>query len=162
MIPEVVSSVRVTKGPFSLGQGAFAMAGSADYHLGVAPEDAGQRVGYTAGTSNRHRGVITYSEPGGAGHDFIASETLHDSGFGERRGLNKGALLAQTELMSSNHAGELNLFTGLHVARFELPGALRVGDLRAGRVGFADSYTEHSRGASQRGLLAPSRTPAAG
>jgi iron complex outermembrane receptor protein len=153
VIPELVSSVRVTKGPFTLGQGAFALAGSAAYHLGAQPEDRGLRVAYTLGTSNRQRALVTYSPPAGDGHDFIASETVHDEGFGSRRGLNKGAVLAKTELAHSERAGELSLLTAAQLARFELPGTLRADDFAAGRVGFADSYADTSRGASMRGLL---------
>jgi outer membrane receptor protein involved in Fe transport len=153
VIPEVVSSVRVTKGPFTLGQGAFALAGSAAYHLGIEPEDRGLRVAYTLGSSNRHRALVTYSPPAGNGHDFIASETLHDQGFGSRRGLNKSAVLAKTELLNSERAGELSLLAAAYVARFELPGALRSADFATGRVGFDDSYADTSRGASMRGLV---------
>lgn len=153
VIPELISSVGVTKGPFTLDQGAFAMAGSAAYHLGVEPEDRGLRVAHTVGTSNRQRALVSYSPRAGSGHDFIASETVHDDGFGERRGVTKGALLAKTELLHSERAGELNLLTGAHLARFELPGSLRADDFAAGRVGFADSYGGAWRGASMRGLL---------
>lgn len=154
VIPELVTSVRVTKGPFTLAQGAFAMAGSADYHLGVAADDRGLRMAYMLGTSNRHRGVVIYSPRTGNGHEFIASETLHDDGFGQRRGLNKGTALARTELFRSARLGELSLLSGGHLARFELPGALRSADLAAGHVGFRDSYTSDSRGVSLRGFSA--------
>lgn len=153
VIPELVASVRVTKGPFTLGQGAFALAGSAAYHLGIEPEDRGLRVAYTIGTTNRHRGVVTYSPRAGSGHDFIASETVHDDGFGSRRALNKGALLAKVALARSVRWGSLSLVTGGYLARFELPGALRADDYEAGRVGFRDSYSATSHGASIRGLL---------
>lgn len=153
VIPELVSSVRVTKGPFTLNQGAFAMAGSAAYHLGVAPEDRGVRAAYTVGTSNRQRGLVTYSPQESSGHDFIASETLHDDGFGSRRAVNKGTLLAKKQLLGDEHAGDLTLLTAAHLARFELPGTLRADDFAAGRVAFADSYSDSSRGASMRGLL---------
>lgn len=154
VIPELVSSVRVTKGPFTLGQGAFAMAGSAEYHLGVAEEDRGLRAAYTVGSTNRQRGLLTYSPRDGDGHDFIASETLHDDGFGSRRGVNKGTLLARTELVESERLGSLSLLTGGYLARFELPGALRADDAEAGRVGFRDSYSGALRGASMRALAA--------
>jgi iron complex outermembrane recepter protein len=154
IIPELVSSVRVTKGPFTLGQGAFAMAGSASYHLGVAQEDRGLRAAYTIGSSNRQRGLVTYSPHDGDGHEFIASETLHDEGFGSRRGVSKGAVLARSELLHSERYGKLSLLSGGYLARFELPGALRADDLDAGLVHFRDSYTQSSRGASMRALTA--------
>jgi outer membrane receptor protein involved in Fe transport len=154
VIPELVSSVRVTKGPFTLGQGAFAMAGSAEYHLGVAEEDRGLRAAYTLGSTNRQRGLVTYSPRHGTGHDFIASETLHDDGNGDRRAVSKGSVLARTELTRSERMGSLSLLTGGYLARFELPGALRADDEAAGRVGFRDSYSQASRGLSMRGLTA--------
>lgn len=150
VIPELVSSVRVTKGPFTLGQGAFALAGSADYHLGVAEQDRGLRASYTVGTSNRHRSLVTYTPREGDGHDFIASEAVHDEGFGERRGVSKGTLLARRELFGSERFGALRWWGGAYVARFELPGALRSDDLGSGRVGFRDSYADGLRGASLR------------
>jgi outer membrane receptor protein involved in Fe transport len=154
VIPELVSSVRVTKGPFTLGQGAFAMAGSASYHLGVAPEDRGLRAAYTMGSTNRQRGLVTYSPHDGDGHEFIASETLHDEGFGSRRGVSKGTVLARSELVHSERYGNLSLLSGGYLARFELPGALRADHLDAGLVQFRDSYTQSSRGASMRALTA--------
>jgi iron complex outermembrane recepter protein len=154
VMPELISAVHVTKGPFTLKQGAFAMAGSADYHLGVAERDRGLRAAYTVGSTNRHRGLVTYSPRDGDGHDFIASETLHDDGFGSRRGVSKGTLLARRELMHSASSGDLSVLAGGYLARFELPGALRTDDFEEGRIGFRDSYTKESRGASQRALLA--------
>lgn len=154
VIPELVSAVRVTKGPFTLHQGAFALAGSADYHLGVAEEDRGLRASYTVGTTNRHRGVVTYTPTDGNGHEFIASETVRDDGFGARRGVGKGGLLGRRQLFDSEGSGTLSLLGGACIARFELPGALRDDDLATGRVAFRDSYSERLRGASLRALSA--------
>jgi iron complex outermembrane recepter protein len=154
VIPEVVGSVRVTKGPFTLDQGAFAVAGSADYHLGVAEDERGLRAAYTLSTTNRQRGVVTYSPLAGNGHDFIASETLHDDGFGSNRGVNKATLLARSGLAHSERFGELSMLIGGQLARFELPVALRVDDLDRARVDFRDSYSATPRGASLRALVA--------
>ena len=46
VIPEVIQSIRVRKGPFALDDGAFAMAGSVDFDLGV-PETTGGRPSRT-------------------------------------------------------------------------------------------------------------------
>jgi outer membrane receptor protein involved in Fe transport len=154
VIPELISSVRVTKGPFTLQQGAFAMAGSADYHLGLAAEDRGLRAAYTTSTTSRHRGLITYSPRDGNGHDFIASETIHDAGFGKRRGVDKGTVLGKTELLQSEQYGRLSLLGAAYVARFQLPGMIRDDDWQGGRVDFRDAYTDTSRGASLRALSA--------
>ncbi len=157
VIPETVESIRVTKGPFELGQGAFAMAGSADYHLGISPDDQGTRLGYSIGTTNRHRGVMTHSFEGSGGHDFVASETLYDEGFGENRSVGRGVAMMRRTLWSSQHASLAWLGAG-QVARFGLPTPLRNEDFEAGRVGFWDSYEDETRGESVRGLSGLSYT----
>lgn len=154
VIPEVIESVRIVKGPFTLGQGAFAMAGSAEYHLGVPEELRGARIAYTLGTTNRHRAVTTYGPEGGSGHDFVASETLYDGGFGPNRSLARGAVLGRATLADSERHGRLSVLGAGYVARFELPSPLRDDDLAAGRVGFYDGYEPGGRGASVRALTA--------
>jgi outer membrane receptor protein involved in Fe transport len=154
VIPEVIESVEVTKGPFTLGQGAFAMAGSADYQLGIPEPDRGFRSTYTIGTTNRHRGVMTYTPRAGDGQDFIAAEALHDDGFGMNRAIDRGALLGRIRLMDSSEHGTLALLGSGYIARFALPGTLRNEDVEAGRVGFYDAYDSAGRGLSGRGLLA--------
>ena len=154
VIPEVIESVEVTKGPFTLGQGAFAMAGSADYQLGIPDPDRGFRSTYTIGTTNRHRGVVTYTPRTGDGQDFIAAEALHDDGFGVNRAIDRGAILGRIRLMDSSEHGTLALLGSGYFARFALPGTLRNEDVEAGRVGFFDAYDSAGRGLSGRGLLA--------
>lgn len=154
VIPEVIESVEVIKGPFTLDQGAFAMAGSASYQLGVPAGDRGVRGTYTAGSTNRHRGVVTYSPRAGDGRDFVAAEALHDGGFGQNRGIERGAVLGRVRLLGSAARGTLSLLGAGYVARFELPGTLRHQDVEAGRIGFYDAYDRDGRGLSGRGLAA--------
>lgn len=153
IIPEVIQAVNATKGPFTLGQGAFAMAGSADYQLGVAEADRGVRTTYTVGTTNRHRAVVTFSPKDGDGEDFIATEALHDDGFGQNRAINRATLLGRTRLFDSAKHGTLSVLGSGYVARFALPGTLREEDVQAGRVGFYDTYDPAGNGLSARGLV---------
>jgi outer membrane receptor protein involved in Fe transport len=152
IIPEVIDSVVVTKGPFSIDQGPFAMAGSAEYRLGVPPSDLGVRATYGAGTTRRNRGVITYSPEQSDGSSFVALEALHDEGFGQNRQITRGALLAQVRLMDSPTAGSLSWLGSLYLARFGLPGTLRDDDVSRGAVGFYDAYDRRGRGDSERVL----------
>lgn len=152
IIPETVESIRVTKGPFQLDQGAFAMAGSADYHLGVPVSDSGARLAYTAGTTNRHRGVMVHRLEDSSGHDFIASETLYDEGFGENRFVARGGAMLRRVLVSSEHE-TLSFLGAAQVASFGLPTPLRNEDVEDGKVGFWDSYDDRTRGDSARGLV---------
>lgn len=153
VIPEVIASVEVTKGPFTLEQGAFAMAGSADFRLGIAKDNRGFRSSYTIGTTNRHRGVVTYTPRHGHGKDFIAIEALHDDGFGQNRDINRGVLLGRIRLMDSPGWGTLSLLGSGHFATFSLPGTIRDEDVQAGRVGFYDAYDAAGRGLSGRGIV---------
>lgn len=152
IIPEAVEAIRVQKGPFQLDQGAFAMAGSADYHVGVSPSLERTSFGYTVGTTNRHRGVMLHSLGDSARHDFIASETLYDQGFGENRSVARGVAMGRRTLHSSKH-GELSVLGTAHVASFGLPTPLRNEDVDSGRLGFWDSYDDRTRGNATRGLV---------
>ncbi len=153
ILPETISSVEATKGPFLDGQGAFAMAGSVDYRLGIAEEDRGARASYIAGTTNRHRVIGTYSPRDDDGKDFIALEALHDESFGQNRAINRGSFLASWRLTDSPRTGTLSLLTSGYLASFELPGSIRNDDVRTRRVGFYDSYDHAGRGLSGRALL---------
>lgn len=153
VIPESIESVEVTKGPFTLGQGAFAMAGSAKYELGIAPEERGVRMAYTFGTTMRHRGVVTYSPKQGDGEDFVAAEVLTDKGFGVNRGMSRASALGRWRVMKSQRAGDLAVMASAYTAKFELPGTLRNQDYLAGRVGFFDAYDRGARGKSERAIL---------
>lgn len=152
LVPEAIRSVEVTKGPFTLGQGPFAVAGSADYRLGVPRERRGVRVAYTAGSTWRHRGVLTLADP--AGRNFLAVEGLHDEGFGENRDIQRGALLGRWEMVDEPRLGRLHLLGAAHVARFGLPGALREDEVRSGGRGFFDASDPLGRGSSDRALAA--------
>lgn len=154
VIPEAIRSVNVVKGPFTLTQGAFAMAGSAHYALGIPKGDRGLRASYSAGTTNRHRGVLTYSPAAQDGRQFLAIEALHDDGFGQNRSLARGAVLGRLRLIDSKHTGTLSLLSAGHVARFALPGSLRAKDVTRERVGFYEAYDRAGRGLSARGLVA--------
>lgn len=153
IIPEAIDSVRVTKGPFALEQGAFAMAGSAEYRLGIAEGARGLRLAYTGGSTNRHRGVVTYSPADGDGADFVALEALHDDGFGANREIERGSFLSKVRLHDSPRTGTLSLLAAAYFARFELPGSVRNQDVESGDAGFYDAYDSAGRGRSARGLL---------
>jgi len=152
VIPETVQSVEVIKGPFTLRQGAFATAGSANYRLGIAEADRGLRVSTSYGTTHRLRGVVTYSPQQGDGQNFLALEGVHDDGYGQNRAVARGSLLGQFKLFGSPETGTLTAFGAAYLANFELAGTVRNDDYLAGRIGFYDTYDDAQRGESSRGL----------
>jgi len=154
IIPELIQGVVVTKGPFTLEQGAFGMAGSADYRLGVPLDDLGWRAAYTAGTTNRHRLFAGYSPPDESGQQFVGIEATHDDGFGDNRELNRATFNGRVRLFDLDDGGALYL-TGLGgYSAFALPGTLRNDDVELEFVDFYGAYDPLSEGTSARGLLA--------
>ncbi|TPV95956.1 MAG: TonB-dependent receptor [Myxococcales bacterium FL481] len=154
VIPEAISAVHVTKGPFAVSQGAFAMAGSADYRLGLSERNRGVRTAYTAGTTNRHRGVVSFGPKRGDGHEFVVVEALHDDGYGQNRGIDRGALMGRVRLFNSPRTGSLSLLASGYLARFSVPGTLRHQDVQAENMGFFDAYDRAGAGLSSRGRMA--------
>ncbi|AWV88579.1 TonB-dependent receptor [Bradymonas sediminis] len=154
IIPEVIRNVSVTKGPFTLNQGLFAMAGSADYQLGVPTQDRGWRATYSIGSTNRHRVFAGYSPIDGRGEQFVGVEATHDDSFGQNRSIDRATVNAKTRLPGSTDSHYLDLIALGGYANFDLPGALRNDDVNAGRVGFYDTYDPLGEGSSARALLA--------
>ncbi len=153
VIPELVRRVHVIKGPFTTDQGAFAMAGSARYQLGVDPQDRGFRTQYLAGTTNRHRLLAGWSPRNGTGDDFVVLEATHDDGFGQNRNINRGTLNARHVVFDSIRFGSLSVMGLGGASHFGLPGAVRNDDLASGRMGFYDSYDDAGAGTSARGVV---------
>ena len=151
LIPELVQRVDVTKGPFTLTQGAFAMAGSANYRLGAPPTERGWRAAYTLGTTNRHRLFASYSPADGDGRSYVGFELTHDDGFGEGRALDRGTFNARATLFERG-LHRLAVFALAGAGRFALPGTVRNDDVAAGRVDFYGRYDERTHGLSARAL----------
>lgn len=153
IIPEIIRTVHVVPGPFTLKAGPFAMAGHVDYRLGVDPRDRGLRLSHTIGSTARHRGLVTYSPATGSGTSFIAMEAVRDEGFGERRGVTRGTLLARLRVLDHPRAGTLDVTLAGYHARFEVPGILRNDDVHARSLDFAGAYEQDNFGRSSRALI---------
>jgi iron complex outermembrane recepter protein len=151
--PEIIDRVEITKGPFALDQGAFALAGTARYALALPVEARGLRAAYTVGTTSRHRGLFTFTNREGDGRDFVAVEALHDAGFGERRRVDRGTAIGKLRLLDSEAKGTLTASLALYAARFELPGMTRNEDVASGDAGFFGAYDDAMHGKSRRALL---------
>jgi TonB family protein len=136
IIPEVVDSLRVVEGPFDPRQGNFAVAGSAEYHLGLAARGLTAKVG--AGSFGTYRGLVTWAPPGSSDGTFLAGELYQTDGFGSNRDGRRGTVLAQLEgqLGSSRY----RVTGGAYLASFHTAGVLREDDFDAGRVGFFGTY----------------------
>lgn len=80
LIPELVQSVRVLPGPFDVAQGDFALAGTAEYKLGLAERGFQLLGGY--GSYRRRRALLLY---GDGDKSFAGLEIQAGRGFGVNR-----------------------------------------------------------------------------
>src|SRR5205085_6502691 len=83
IIPELIESLRVVEGPFDPRQGNYAVAGSAEYHLGAPQRGLYSKV--SAGSFGTLRELLMYAPAGGTNGTFAAAELYQTDGFGENR-----------------------------------------------------------------------------
>lgn len=136
LIPETVQSLRVVEGVYDPAQGDFAVAGSADFELGV--EQRGVRLASSYGAFNTFRELALWAPPDQARETFAAISLRKTSGFGANRAATSGAVVAQGVLGS----GKLRLLLhgSAYASRARTANVLRRDDIAAGRVGFYDVY----------------------
>jgi TonB family protein len=136
IIPELVSSLRILEGPFDPRQGNFAVAGSADFELGLPRR--GFTTKFTAGSYGTTRTLFLWGPPGASEATFGGVELYQTDGFGQNRDGRRASLMAQYEGHSGQHTYRLGV--SAYIAGFHSAGILREDDYRSGRVGFFDSY----------------------
>lgn len=151
IIPELVESLRVVEGPFDPRQGNFAVAGSADYQLGLAKR--GTTIGYRGGSFNTHRLVLLWGPKDESVHTFGGAELHRSDGFGPNRGSDRASAIGQYEGRVGER-GSYRLTAQAYTTKYFSAGVLRQDDLEAGRVGFFDTYDPRQGGSSSRYSLA--------
>jgi iron complex outermembrane receptor protein len=137
IIPEVVSSLRVLEGPYDPRQGNFAVAGSAEYELGLEDRGVGLQVGY--GSYATRRVLALWGPPGASSRTFGAAEFYETDGFGQNRDATRGSAIGQYE----GHLGAdttYRLTLQGYSARWHSAGVIREDDFATGRKGFFDTY----------------------
>jgi len=136
IIPELIQSLRVLEGPFDPRQGNYAVAGSADYHLGLS--ERGLLAKVSSGSYGTTRTLFAYGPPGGSTGTFAAVQLYKTDGYGQNRDGRSGSIVAQYEARAG---GTVYRVTAQgYAASFHTAGVLRDDDYRAGRVGFFDTY----------------------
>ena len=137
IIPELVESLRVIAGPFDPRQGNYAVAGSAEFHLGLARR--GLTTAFTHGSFDTNRALIMYGSPSRSDGSFVAFDLYKTNGFGVNRAGQRGTVMAQVEGRVSE-SSTYRVTAQAYDARFGSSGILRVDDYRAGRIGFFGTY----------------------
>ncbi|MBL8914600.1 MAG: TonB-dependent receptor [Archangium sp.] len=147
IIPELVENLRVLEGPLDPRQGNYAVAGSADYQLGLPERGIHVRGSY--GSFDTMRLVGLWGPSGESSRTFGGVQLFRTSGFGQNREAQNAKLAAQYE-------GALSDTTSFRVgamgyaATYKSAGVLRADDVANGTVGFYDSVDSRQGGDSLR------------
>jgi TonB family protein len=146
IIPELISSIRVLESPFDPAQGNYAVAGSADFHLGI---QRGLTVKLTAGSFGTERMLAMWGPNGMAEGTFGAVELYHTSGFGTNRAADRGTGILQYEGRFGDH-GTYRITGTAYATSFQSAGVVRQDDVQAGAVGFYGTEDARQGGSSTR------------
>lgn len=151
IIPELIQGLRVLEGPFDVRQGNFAVAGSADYELGL--DRRGLTAKYTVGSYGTQRMLLTWGPKDESVHTFAAAEMYKTDGFGENRDAQRASAYGQYEGKLGDR-GSWRVTAQGYSTHYHSAGIVREDDYQAGRMGFFDTYDPRQGGDSSRFSLA--------
>jgi iron complex outermembrane receptor protein len=137
IIPELVSSLRIVEGPFDPRQGNYAVAGSANYELGLAQR--GFTAKYTGGSFGTERLLLLWGPEGESRGTLAGAEVYKTDGFGQNRDAQRATAMGQYEGRVGKE-GSYRLLATAYSTHFHSAGVIREDDYQAGRIGFYDSY----------------------
>jgi TonB family protein len=135
ILPELVHSLRVVEGPYAPQQGNFAVAGSADYQLGL--ERRGLTTKYTTGSYGTQRLLLTWGPKDLPTGTFAGAEYYTTNGFGQNRQARRGSAIGQYE--GDLGGGTYRVTAQAHHTDFNSAGIMREDDYDTGRKGFFDT-----------------------
>lgn len=153
--PEAVLSLRVVEGPYAPQQGNFAVAGSAQYDVGL-PE-AGIFAKTTLGSFGTRRLLLGFRPKKQNAHTFAMGELFQSDGFGANRASKRASVIGGYE----TQVGDTGLFRVLaqsYATSYAQAGLLRQDDVAAGRKGFYDTYDSEQGGDATRTSLGATYT----
>jgi TonB family protein len=137
IIPELIGSLRVVEGPFDPRQGNYAVAGSANYELGL--ERRGLSAKYTVGSWNTQRLLLLWGPSGESTHTFGGAEVFSTQGYGQNRDAQRATAMGQYEgKLGAN--GSYRITGTAYATHYHSAGVIRQDDYDTGRIGFYDSY----------------------
>lgn len=130
IIPELVDELRVIEGPYDPRQGDFAVAGTAEYHLGL--HDRGVKLLGAAGSYGTLRSLLLWGPEGESDGTFAAIDLRSSDGFGINRKSASASAMAQYE--TDLGPARVTLLGQSYAARFDSAGVLRDDDFIARRL----------------------------
>ncbi len=150
IIPELIENLRVVEGPFDPRQGNYAVAGSADFELGL--QQRGLTAKVTAGSFDTQRVALLWGPPGESTRSFAGVHAYRTRGFGQNRDAQYAGAMGQYELAFSQSA-TARIGAAGYAAKYHSAGVLRADDVDSGRVGFYDTYDSRLGGDTLRASL---------
>ncbi len=151
IIPELVQNLRVVEGPLAPQQGNFAVAGSAQYELGLSTP--GLTLQAMAGSFDTQRVLVLWRPDGSADHTFGGAELQSSKGFGQNRAAQRATVMAGYETALGDSAS-VRLLVASYASHYAQAGLLRLDDVEAGRKGIYDTYDDTQGGDSVRHSVA--------
>ena len=148
IIPELIHSVRVLEGPYAPQQGNFAVAGSAEYQLGL--DTRGLTTTFETGSFNTQRLLLLWGPRDAPTGTFAGAEYYTTDGFGSNRQAKRGTAIGQYELKVGDKS-TLRVNATAYFTEYDSAGIVRNDDVARGVVGFygtedpAQSGNEASR-----------------
>ncbi|MFT3839113.1 MAG: TonB-dependent receptor [Myxococcaceae bacterium] len=153
IIPELVQAVRVVEGPFDPRQGNYAVAGSADYELGLTQRGLTTRLSY--GSFDTERLVALWGSPDSGPRSFAGVQLYRTDGFGQSRAAENAKAIAQWEARLSEST-VVHVSAAGYATQFKSAGLLRLDDVLRGVKGFYDTYDSRQGGDALRGAFSAS------
>jgi iron complex outermembrane receptor protein len=143
IIPELIHAVRVLEGPYAPQQGNFAVAGSADYQLGL--DRRGLTAQYEYGSFNSQRLLLLYGPKDSPSGTFAGAEYYTTDGFGTNRQAQRGTAIGQYEIPLSSKS-VLRLNATVYYTAYSSAGIVREDDVQHGFVGFYGTEDPNQNG----------------
>ena len=138
IIPELIDSLRVVEGPFDPRQGNYAVAGSANYDLGL--DKRGLTAKYTTGSWGTQRLLLLWGPKDENTRTFGGAEIYSTQGYGQNRDAQRATAMGQYEgRLGAN--GSYRITGTAYATHYHSAGVIREDDYESGKIGFYDSYS---------------------
>ncbi len=131
IIPELVERLRVIEGPYDPRQGDFAVAGSAEYSLGLAERGITTRGSY--GSFGSRRFVALWGPSATTRRTFVGVDFAAGDGFGPNRAYASTRAMAQY-VHDLGRGVEVTTLATSYATRFDTAGVVRQDDYAARRM----------------------------
>lgn len=146
--PILVRGLELHPGTWRAEAGDFAVAGSADYKLGL--EEGGGLLQVGGGTDTSGAATVAWRPKKADSGTFLVADLSLGEGVGDARAWRQ--LRAGAGWEGALGLVQARTFLLAYDGEFESPGVLREDDLAAGEVGFYDAYPGSGGGTSRRAL----------